>query len=105
MEKEKIMNGNHETEKTVDSKYWIGTEETEFVQLIYALVEAGRLRRKNKTIMVMKIATFLGIELSKNWDSNLSKSKNERNYDYKPAIFEDLLQGWKRYENQKGRKR
>jgi hypothetical protein len=82
-------------------KYWIGTESTEFVQLIYGLIEAGRLQSKNKTEMVETIADFLGVELAKDWQSNLSKSVHERNNDYEPQIFTDLKNGWGRYSNNK----
>jgi hypothetical protein len=85
------------SDKKPKIKYWIGTESTEFVQLIYGLIEAGRLQSKNKTEMVETIADFLGIELSKEWQSNLSKSVHDRNNDYEPKIFKDILTGWLTY--------
>ncbi len=79
------------------NKYWIGTEETEFVQLIYALVEAKRLTEKGKTKMVEEIARFLGFPLSKNWQSNLSKSIHKSKDGYSPSIFDELKPAWEEY--------
>lgn len=92
-----ISKDNNEETK----KYWIGAESTEFVQLMYALIEAGRLQKKDKTKMIENIATFLGLELSKEWSSNLSKSVHSRNNDYEPPIFNDLKNGWDRYTSKK----
>jgi hypothetical protein len=77
--------------------YWIGQEETEFIQLMYALVEAKRLTEKGKTKMVEEIARFFGFPLSKNWQSNLSKSIHKNNSNYSPAIFDELKPAWDRY--------
>ncbi len=79
------------------AKYWIGNEETEFLQLIYALIESGRLPKKGKIEMVKDIARFFGIKLSKNWQSNLSKSVHERKNNYGPSIFDELKEGWNMY--------
>lgn len=92
-----ISKDNNEETK----KYWIGAESTEFVQLMYALIEAGRLQKKDKTKMIENTATFLGLELSKEWASNLSKSVHSRNNDYEPPIFNDLKNGWDRYTSKK----
>jgi hypothetical protein len=79
------------------NKYWIGKESTEFVQLIYGLIEAGRLEKANKLVMVNSIADFLGLKIAKNWDNNLSKSINNTNNLYQPSIFKDIENGWENY--------
>jgi len=97
---EKLANEQDESALAPSPKkntYWIGTEETEFIQLIYALVEAKRLPDTGKTKMVKDIADFFGLTLSGDWQSNLSKSIHERNSDYVPAIFVELPKAWARY--------
>lgn len=87
------------------NNYWIGTESTEFVQLMYGLIESGRLEKKNKTKMIKDIAYFLGIDLSSHWQSNKTKTVHDRNDDYVPSIFHESIQGWKKYaENQLNKK-
>lgn len=81
-----------------DNKYWIGTEETEFVQLIYALIEADRLNHKEKTRMTKTIANFLGFPLSNDWQSKLSHSIHQGNFDKKPRIFGELERAWEKYK-------
>ena len=81
------------------NKYWIGTEETEFVQLIYALIEADRLNDKEKTKMTQAIANFLGFPLSNDWQSKLSHSIHQGNFDKKPKIFGDLEKAWEKYKD------
>jgi hypothetical protein len=91
-----VATQTEEIQKT--NRYWLGSEGTEFVQLIYALIEAGRLPERGKTKMVKEMANFFGIELSGNWQSNLSSSIHERKNGYAPGIFEELRKGWERYE-------
>lgn len=81
------------------NKYWIGTEETEFVQLIYALIEADRLNYKEKIKTTQAIANFLGFPLSKDWQSKLSHSIHQGNFDKKPRIFGDLEKAWEKYKD------
>lgn len=81
------------------NKYWIGTEETEFVQLIYALIEADRLNEKEKIKTTQAIANFLGFPLSKDWQSKLSHSIHQGNFDKKPRIFGDLEKAWEKYKD------
>jgi hypothetical protein len=78
-------------------KYWIGKETTEFVQLIYGLIEAGRLLGTSRIQMIKDIAQFLSIDLKKGWQSDLSKSIHERNLDYSPGIFSDIENAWDKY--------
>ncbi|MFN9116271.1 MAG: hypothetical protein ACK5XN_40020 [Bacteroidota bacterium] len=85
------------------SLIWQG-QETELIQLIYALIEAKRLPEKGKIKIVETIANCLGFELSTNWKSNLSKSISERNSDYQPAIFKDLEEGWNSYVESRDKK-
>ena len=81
------------------NKFWIGTEETEFVQLIYALIEADRLNNKDKIKMTQAIADFLGFPLSNDWQSKLSHSIHQGNFDKKPRIFGDLDKAWEKYKD------
>ena len=62
---------------------------TEFVQLIYALHEAGYLNNGTGEItkIVESLADTLSVSLSKNWQSNLSASIHKSNSDYQPPIF------------------
>ena len=85
--------------KKHQNKYWIGAEETEFVQLIYALIQSGRLEEKGKIKMVENIALFLGFPLSHDWQSKLSHSIHDRNEDTIPGIFNELKDGWLSYRN------
>jgi hypothetical protein len=92
-----INNGNDVEVSLINNPIWIGQNETEFLQLIEGLIETRRLDPKaagGKWKLIDSFAKFVGIELSKNAKSNLSKSKNERNKDYTPKIFEELLNYW-----------
>jgi hypothetical protein len=81
--------------------YWKGVNETEFVQLIYALHEADYLKHETNEItsLVTELAGLLNFELGKNWQSNFSKSVNNRKADYKPEIFEKLPASFERYRD------
>lgn len=85
--------------KKYPKKYWTGTEETEFVQLIYALIQSGRIEEKGKIKMVETIALFLGFPLSHDWQSKLSHSIHDRNGDTIPGIFDELKYGWLSYRS------
>ena len=81
---------------------WIGENETEFLQLIEGLIDIKRLDQNvvgGKWKLMEIFANFVGIKLSKNAKSNLSKSKNERNIDYFPKIFEELSSNWNEKSN------
>jgi hypothetical protein len=76
---------------------WIGENETEFLQLIEGLIDIKRLDPNvvgGKWKLMEVFANFVGIKLSKNAKSNLSKSKRERNNDYIPSIFTEILKNW-----------
>ena len=81
------------------NKYWMGNEETEFVQLMYALVQTKRLEEKGKVKMVEQIASFLGFPLSYDWQSKLSHSIHDRNGNTIPGIFNELKDGWLSYRS------
>jgi hypothetical protein len=51
------------------------------------------------TKIVIDIAAFFDIELGSNWQSNLSKSKNARNSDYVPKIFDRIKTAYVNYSN------
>jgi hypothetical protein len=71
---------------------WRRENETEFVQLIYALHQAGYLDNEEKriTYLVEQMADALNIKLGAHWQSNFSKSINARKAGYQPKIFDDL---------------
>jgi hypothetical protein len=95
--KQEIMSNKDKPTEKLETKYWIGTESTEFVQLMYGLIEAKKLQNNNIVHMIEDVANFMGITLSKNWQSNKSSSIHNRNNDYEPSIFNDLKNGWERY--------
>jgi len=80
---------------------WLGKNKTEFVQLIYSLFHANLITNDTNEIteIVKDMAKFFKIDLSKNWQSNLSKSINNRNNDYVPAIFDNLKNSFANYSN------
>jgi len=92
------LDQNQNVEKN-QNQYWLGTQETEFVQLLYALVESKRLEKKGKVKMVQKIASFLGFPLSYDWQSKLSHAIHDTNEDKIPDIFNELKEGWLSYRN------
>jgi len=76
---------------------WIDKNQTSFLQLIEGLIDLEYISprpNQGKEKLIRECATFFGIKLSKNWKSNLSKSKNERNSNYVPEIFRSLIQLW-----------
>lgn len=82
---------------------WIGENQTEFLQLIEGLIDIKRLDQKvvgGKWKLMEVFANFVGIKLSKNAKSNLSKSKRERNNDYIPSIFTEILKNWDNTTNE-----
>ncbi|MFN8285482.1 MAG: RteC domain-containing protein [Chitinophagales bacterium] len=82
---------------------WKGTNETEFVQLVYALFEAGYISNTNDQItkLVPQVAKALNFDLGNNWQVNLSTSLNKRNADYSPKIFENLRQAFEDFRLRK----
>jgi len=78
---------------------WIGTNQTEFVQFVYALYEAKLITNDEDkiTYLVRQLAEIFQVDLGKNWQSSLTKSITERNYDYEPKIFIKLQEGFKSY--------
>lgn len=80
---------------------WIGSIELEFIQLIYALNEAGYLKNEKQqiTTLVKDVANAFNLKLGSNWQSNLSDNINNRNADYHPAIFEKLKVSFEKYRS------
>jgi len=81
---------------------WKGINQTEFVQLVYGLYHSGILtnNENEKTKLVKQIASFFNIQLSENWQSNLSKAVNKRNNDYEPQIIEKIKSGYEIFKNE-----
>lgn len=94
--------GNQEIE-TIEKLHWGGSEQTEFIQLIYALIESGYITEVDKKIgkytTVERISNFFDFPLSKNWRDDLSSSIHDRNSDYQPEIFTNILRGWQKYRD------
>jgi len=89
---------NSENEKL----HWGGSEQTEFVQLIYSMIESGLITDKDKIgkyKIVQRFARFFNFPLNKNWKDDLSSSVNDRNNDYEPEIFKRLMSGWTIYRD------
>jgi hypothetical protein len=87
---------------TTDSPVsWIGTNETEFVQFIYALKEAGLIKHESNETgkLVESLAQLFNFELGQNWPSNFSTSINGRNSDYVPKVFDNLKKSYIDYAN------
>ena len=80
---------------------WNGTNETEFVQFVYGLFHAGKIgmtEGENEiTKLVPQMAKLLNFELGEYWQGNHSKSIHNRNKDYEPSIFTEILNGYKKY--------
>ena len=94
----------NQTEKTVSLKYpvkWTGSEKNknEFVQLIYGLHEAELINdgKGEITKITETIAEILGLDLGKNWQSNLSASIHKANVDYQPPIFDKIKEAYLKY--------
>lgn len=78
---------------------WTGDNKNEFVQLIYALHEAGLLNsgKGEITKTIVALAKVFNINLGKNWQSNHSNSIHRQNTDYEPPIFKMLEESYKNY--------
>ncbi|MBS1779253.1 MAG: RteC domain-containing protein [Bacteroidetes bacterium] len=80
---------------------WTGRRDNknEFVQLIYALHQAGYLNKGQGEItkVVESLAEILQLELGKNWQSNLSASIHKSNWDYEPPIFKKIAKAYQDY--------
>jgi hypothetical protein len=95
-----VEDGELREESKLRSKiYWKGENETEFIQLVYALYEAKLITNDEDkiTFLVKQLAEVFQVDLGKNWQSSLTKSITERNYDYEPKIFTKLQEGFKSY--------
>lgn len=92
MEETPIIKGNSRLK-------WNGTNETEFIQFVYALHEAGYLCNQENEItkLVEQMALLFNFNLGRNWQINLSTSINKRNADYMPEIFANLSKGFATY--------
>ena len=78
---------------------WKGNNKTEFVQFVYALFEAGLITNDSREVtkLVEQLATIFKFDLGNNWQSNHSKSINNRNNDYEPEIFDRIKKAYSAY--------
>ena len=82
--------------------HWGGNEQTEFAQLIYALLESGYIvdnDKIGKIKIVERMSNFLNFPLTKNWRDDVSSSIHDRNNDYEPDIFKIIQSGWATYRD------
>jgi hypothetical protein len=82
---------------------WKGTNETEFVQLIYMLYHSMLLTNEKDEIglLVNQMAAVFNLQIRENWQSNLSASVNKRKQGYKPEIISKLNKAWESYVEKK----
>ena len=92
---------NSEPEQAISNIKWQGKTELEFVQLVYALHEAGYLNNEKReiTTLVKEMAKMFNYQLGEHWQSNLSDNINNRNTDYQPKIFDKLIKGFNDYRD------
>lgn len=90
--------------KPIESSYsiqWTGNKDNknEFVQLVYALHEAGYLNKGKGEItkIIESLSEILQVGLGKNWQSNHSASIHKANKDYQPPVFEKIKQAYHLY--------
>jgi hypothetical protein len=98
------LNSSKSKEISLNEKIiWKGNNETEFIQLIYMLYHANLLsnERNEITKLVKQIAEVFNYELGKNWQTNLSASKQKRKNGYQPEIIDKLNNAWEVYSNNK----
>lgn len=106
MSEEKEIHANSEEDKPNKSEInWIGTNETEFVQLIYALHEGKYIEGRGITKIVEEFSMLLNYPLGKNWQANHSASIHNSNADYNPKIFNTLNEKYKGYQKKQIDKR
>ena len=81
---------------------WKGGE-TEFVQLIYSLFEAGYLTNNKKAItkLVEEAAKAFSFNLGSYWQQNFSSSINDTSVSYDPEIFENIHQAFNKYRDKR----
>ena len=79
--------------------YWRGENMTEFTQFVYGLFHAGYLTNSSNEIekLVEDVANAFNLKLSKNVQSNLSKSIHKSKAGYEPKIFKKIENAFKQY--------
>jgi hypothetical protein len=82
---------------------WLGDNETEFVQFIYALKEAGFVGNDDRGIesLVMDFSRAFNYKLGDHWQSNHSSSIHKANSDYCPEIFDKLKLAYSNFRLEK----
>ena len=80
---------------------WTGSEKNknEFVQLVYGLHQAGLMNdgKGEITKLTESLAETMGLDLGKNWQSNLSASIHKANMEYQPPIFDKIKEAYLKY--------
>jgi hypothetical protein len=87
-----------ETLESADSFFispitWTNTNNNDFVRFIYGLYHAGFINNGEGEITktVEQTAALFNVKLGKNWQSNFTKSKHDRNADYDHGSFFDKI--------------
>ena len=102
------MRESEYSKEELKTLHWGGIEQTEFIQLIYSLIESGLINDKDKIgkyKIVDSFAKFFNFELNKNWPDILSSSIHDRNNDYSPNIFNQLKMAWENYRDSRLKKK
>lgn len=79
---------------------WVGSKnKTQFVQLIYALHEAGYLTNEENQIgkLVEDLGEVFKVNLGENWQKNHSNAIHRSNSDYEPKVFKILAESYSKY--------
>jgi hypothetical protein len=105
LEERKLQFNNEEDKPHKSEVNWIGTNETEFVQLIYALHEGKYIEGEGIIKIVEEISRLLNYPLGKHWQKNHSASIHNSNTDYNPKIFNSLNEKYKGYQRKQVEKR
>lgn len=81
--------------------HWTGTKDNknEFVQLIYGLYKAKLLNNGEGEItkIVESLAQIFKVDLSPNWQANLSASIHKSNNGYNPQVFDKINKAYQEY--------
>jgi hypothetical protein len=100
---EEIKNVQKEKSNSLSPIKWTNsTNKNDFVKIIYALHGAKLINNGEGEItkIVEQAATAFGVELSKSWQSNFSKSKNDQNADYdQTSVFDKMKTAYQDYLN------
>jgi hypothetical protein len=101
--KKKVIAASEEKRKPETLIKWTNNKNNnDFVKIIYALYESKLINNGEGEVtkIVEQAANIFGVELSKSWQANFSKNKNNQNNDYDHTIiFEKMKTAYLDYLN------